>query len=157
MNGTTNTFVITACNHASKNMRSVLDVDILWLTDAAPYLYQVSDYASGVLVLKLHTSDKLNNLLSLITNSNKDPLNVGIMAMSLYFLRSFICIHDCVVGREGGQSCLCFSVYCDLYVRIKITRRVQLSLMIYFTVRKMKLFLVFIFHVWELIMYVATV
>ena len=116
MNGTTNSVAMTDCNHAAKNMRSQLvlgssivvggnaffDVGILRLAGIPMDLYRVSDYASDVLVLKLCSSDTINKLMNLISTNKEDPLNVGFMAMTLYFLRTFLCAYN---GIDINSEC----------------------------------------------------
>ena len=108
MNGSINTIVMTDCNHAAKNLRSqlvlgttivkggnaIFDVGILRLAGVPPDLYRVSDYASDVLVLQLCSSSTINKLLDLLLKSHEDPLNLSFMAITLYFLRSFICAYN---------------------------------------------------------------
>ena len=116
MNGTTNSVVMTDCNHATKNLRSqlvlgttivsggnaIFDVGILSLAGVPQELYRVNDYASDVLVLKLCSSATINKLLNLLLNSNEDPMNIGFMAITLYFLRSFICAFNTIdISCEG--------------------------------------------------------
>ena len=110
MNGTINSVVMTDCNHAAKNLCSqlvlgisivsggsaIFDVGILHLAGVPQDLYRVSDYALDVLVLKLCSSETINKLLQLLTTSNEDPLNISFMAITLYFLRSFICAYNSV-------------------------------------------------------------
>ena len=121
MNGTTNSVVMTDCNHAAKNLRSQLvlgttivtggnalfDVGLLSLAGVPSDLYCVSDYASDVLVLKLCSSNTINKLLNLLINTNEDPLNISFMAMTLYFLRSFICAYNTAdLSCEGRVTML---------------------------------------------------
>ena len=110
MNGTTNSVVMTDCNHAAKNLRSqlvlgtiivvggkaIFDVGILHLAGVPQELYRINDYASDVLVLQLCSSSTINKLLTLLLTSNEDPLNISFMAITLYFLRSFICAFNSV-------------------------------------------------------------
>ena len=100
MNGNSNTVVMTDCNYAAKNIQSqlvlgsdivtggsaVFDVGILCLAGVSIDLYQVNDYASDVLVLKLYSSDTINKLMNLVITSIKDPLNIAFVAVTLYFL-----------------------------------------------------------------------
>ena len=104
MNGTINRVVMTDCNNAAKNLRSqlvlgttivsggnaIFDVRILHLAGVSQDLYRVSDYASDVLVLHLCSSDTINKLLQLLITTNEDPLNISFMAITLYFLWSFL-------------------------------------------------------------------
>ena len=108
MTGTINSVVMNDCNHAAKNLRSqlvlgtsivsggdaIFDVDVLHLVGVSQDLYRVSDYASDVLVLHLCSSDTINKLLNLFLTSSEDPLNISFMAMTLYFLRAFICVYN---------------------------------------------------------------
>ena len=110
MNGTTNSVVMTDCNHAAKNLRSqlvlgttivsggkaIFDVGILHLAGVLQELFRVSDYTSDVLVLQLCSSSTITKLLTLLLTSNKDPLNTSFMAITLYFLRSYICAYNSV-------------------------------------------------------------
>ena len=96
---------MTDCNHATKNLRSQLvlgssivtgghvafDVSVVELVGVSLELYRVDDYASDVIVLKLCSSDTILKLLKLIGTGAEDPMNIAFMAMSLYFLRTFIC------------------------------------------------------------------
>ena len=105
MKGNSNTVAMTDCNHAAKNLRSQLvlgssiviggdaafDVGILRLAGISPELYRVEDYASDVIVLKLCSSDTIFKLLKLIEKGAEDPMNISFMAMTLYFLRTFVC------------------------------------------------------------------
>ena len=108
MNGNSNTVVMTDCNHAAKNIRSQLvlgsdivtggkaffDVGILRLAGVSVDLYRVNDYDSDVLVLKLCSSDTINKLMDLVVTSKEDPLNIAFMAITLYFLRTFLCAYN---------------------------------------------------------------
>ena len=108
MNGTINSVVMTDCNHAAKNLRSqlvlgttivsggnaIFDVRILHLAGVSQDLYRVSDYVSGMLVLQLCSSDTINKLLQLLITTNEDPLNISFMALTIFFLRSFICAYN---------------------------------------------------------------
>ena len=105
MKGNSNTVSMTDCNHAAKNIRSqlvlgttivtggdaVFDVGILRLAGVSSELYRVEDYASDVVVLKLCSSDTIFKLLNLIETGAEDPMNISFMAMTLYFLRTFVC------------------------------------------------------------------
>ena len=105
MKGTSNVVAMTDCNHAAKNMRSQLvlgstivtagealfDVSILRIAGVSPELYKVNDYTSDVVVLKLCGSHTIQKLIQLMENGGEDPLNVAFIAMSLYFLRMFLC------------------------------------------------------------------
>ena len=51
----------------------------------------MNDYASDVIVLKLYCSNIFEKLLELIKSGSEDPLNIVFMAMSLYFLMTFLC------------------------------------------------------------------
>ncbi len=71
MSGTTNSVVMTDCNHAAKNLRlqlvlgtnivsggnTIFDVGLLPLACVPANLYHVSDYTSDLLVLKLCSSN----------------------------------------------------------------------------------------------------
>ena len=108
MKGNSDTVVMTDCNHAAKNIRSQLvlgsdivtggkalfDVGVLRLAGVSVDLYRVNDYASDVLVLKLCSSDTIDKLLNLVVTSKEDPLNVSFVAITLYFLRTFICAYN---------------------------------------------------------------
>ena len=119
MNGNSNTVVMTDCNHAAKNIRSqlvlgsdivtgglaVFDVGILRLAGVSVDLYRVSDYASDILVLKLCSSDTINKLMDLVVTSKEDPLNVAFVAITLYFLRTFLCAYNAEdINSEGRIS-----------------------------------------------------
>ena len=121
MNGLTNSVVMKDCNHAAKNLRSqlvlgtnivsggnaIFDVGLLPLPGVAADLYCVGDYTSDILVLKLCSSNTINKLLNLLISSNKDPLNICFMAMTLYFLRSFICAYNTAnLSCEGRVTML---------------------------------------------------
>jgi len=123
MNGTSNTVVMTDCNHAANNIRSQLvlgsdivtggnalfDVGILRLAGVPIDLYRVSDYASDVLILKLCRSNTIDKLLNVILTSKEDPLNVAFMAISLYFLRTFICAYNADDINSEGQITMLWS------------------------------------------------
>ena len=110
MKGNNNTVTMADCNHAAKNLRSQLvwgsnivtggdvafDVAILRLAgvSSASELYRVEDYTSDVIVLKLYSSDTIFRQLKLIEIGVEDPLNIAFMAMSLYFLRTFVCVFN---------------------------------------------------------------
>ena len=108
MNGNSGTVTMTDCNHAAKNIRSqlvlgsevvtggnaIFDVGLLRLAGVPVDLYRVSDYASDVLVLKLCSSDTINKLFNLLITEKEDPLNIAFMAISLYFLRTFLCAYN---------------------------------------------------------------
>jgi len=110
MKGSSNIVAMTDCNHAAKNMRSQLvlgstivmagealfDVSILRIAGVSPELYKVNDYTSDIVVLKLCESDTIHKLIQLMENGGEDPLNVAFMAMSLYFLRMFLCVFNTV-------------------------------------------------------------
>ena len=110
MNGTINSVVMTDCNHVVKNLRSqlvlgtsivsggdaIFDVVILQLAGVSQDLYRGIDYASDVLVLQLCSSNTINKLLNLLVTSSEDPLIMSFMAMTLYFLRAFICAYNSV-------------------------------------------------------------
>ena len=110
MKGSSNIVAMTDCNHAAKNMRSQLvlgstivmagealfDVSILRIAGVSPELYKVNDYTSDIVVLKLCESDTIHKLIQLMENGGEDPLNVAFMAMSLYFLRMFLCAFNTV-------------------------------------------------------------
>ena len=70
---------------------AIFDVGLLYLAGVPADLYHVSDYTSDILVLKLCSSNTINKLLNLLISGNEDPLNISFMAMTLYFLRLFIC------------------------------------------------------------------
>ena len=57
----------------------------------SPELYKVNDYASDVIFLKLCGSNTIEKLFELIETGGEGTLNVAFMAMSLYFLRIFLC------------------------------------------------------------------
>ena len=119
MNGTSGTVAMTDCNHAAKNIRSqlvlgsevvtggnaIFDVGLLCLAGVSVDLYRVSDYASDVLVLKLCSSDTINKLMDLVVTSKEDPLNVAFVAITLYFLRTFLCAYNAdEINSEGRIS-----------------------------------------------------
>ena len=70
-------------------------------------MYRVDDYASDVVVLKLCSSDTIFKLLKLIEMGAEDPMNIAFMAMSLYFLRTFICaFNNHGIGSEARITML---------------------------------------------------
>ena len=108
MKGSSNTVVMADCNHAAKNIRSqlllgsdivtggkaVFGVGILRMTGVSVYLYRVNDYTSDILVLKLCSSDTIKKLMNLVITSKEDPLNIASIAITLYFLRTFLCVYN---------------------------------------------------------------
>jgi len=121
MNGSSQTVAMTDCNHAAKNMRSQLvlgssvvtggegffDVGILMLAGVQKELYCVTDYASDVVVLKLCSSDTIAKLLSLIEQGSEDSKNIAFMALSLYFLNTFLCAYNTPnISSEGRVTML---------------------------------------------------
>ena len=60
-----------------------------------------------MLVLKLCSSDTINKLLNLVVTSKDDPLNVSFVAITLYFLRTFICAYNTDnINAEGRITML---------------------------------------------------
>ena len=123
MSGNSNTVVMTDCNHAAKNIRSqlvlgsdivtgslaIFDVGILRLAGVSVDLYRVSDYASDVLVLKPCSSDTINKLMDLVLTTKEDPLNVAFVAITLYFLRTFLCAFNAEDINSEGQISMMWS------------------------------------------------
>lgn len=108
MNGSSNTVLMTDCNHAAKNMCSqlvlgsiiitagdaVFDVGLLRIAGVSLDLYCVNDYASDVLVIKICSGQTIGKSLSLVEDENKNPFTVAFITMTLYFLRTFICAYN---------------------------------------------------------------
>ena len=115
---------MTDCNHAAKNVRSqlilgsevvtsgyaIFDVGILCLGGVSVDLYRVNDYASNVLILKLCSSDTINKLLNLLVTEKEDPLNIAFMAISWYFLRTFLCAYNAESINSEARVTMIWSV-----------------------------------------------
>ena len=63
-----------------------------------------------MVVLKLCSSETIDKLLNLVVTSKEDPLNVAFMAISLYFLRAFLCAYNTDHINSEGRITMLWSV-----------------------------------------------
>ena len=89
--------------------KAVFDVGILRLAGVSVDLYQVNDYASDVLALKLCSSDTIKKLMNLVVTSKEDPLNIAFITITLYFLRTFLCAYNGVDITSEGRVTMMWS------------------------------------------------
>ena len=124
---------ITDCDCATKNLRShwvlgritivcdnvAFDTLILRIAGISIDLYRVNEVASDIIVLKLCCSNTIGKLLELIKSGSEDPLNIAFMAMSLYFLRTFLCtFNGDGMGSEARITILWSSLMCFLSLNV---------------------------------------
>ncbi len=89
-------------NHNSKNARyqvfgassavwigtTIIDPELLHLAGVAHDLWQVKDFASDLLILKLASADTVEKLCSLV---DEDQGCIGVICATLYFMRARLC------------------------------------------------------------------